>query len=245
MFESFKKLINPKKLLSYGFDTDIHSHLIPGVDDGVQTMQQALKHIKELQSLGIKKIVTTPHIYAGKYNNSANSILPKLEELKSYLITNHCYIKIEAAAEYYLDNIFIENLKNNQPLLTFGSNYVLFELSYINESHLIHEAVYLMLSQGYKPILAHPERYNYYHFNIKKYQELKNLGLLFQLNINSLSGYYENDCKKMAHKLIDTQMIDFVGSDTHHSKHTEALIKSIETPYYKKLLQMPIKNNEI
>lgn len=245
MLNFLKKITAKTENVQYGFYTDMHSHLLPNLDDGVQSFEQALVHIQELQNVGVKKIITTPHIYAGKYNNSANTILPKLAQLKTFLIQNNCQIDIQAAAEYYLDDTFLNNLKSNQPILTFGDDYVLFELSYINESHLIYEAVYTMLSLGYKPILAHPERYNYYHFNMQKYQDLKNLGLLFQLNINALSGYYKNDCRKMAEKLIDAQMIDFVGSDTHHGKHTEALRKSINTKYYKKLLTQSIKNNEL
>lgn len=245
MISNIKSIFGVNSDNKYGFTTDFHSHLLPGLDDGVRTFEQSLELILELKKTGITKIITTPHIYNSKYNNSPETILPKLEELKSYLKTQNCEIEIEAAAEYYLDDFFLNKIKNNEPLLTFGDKHILFELSYINESHLIHEAVYLLLSNGYSPILAHPERYNYYHFNLNKYQILKNYGLSFQLNINSLSGYYEDDCKKMAQKLIDADMIDFVGSDTHHGNHILALQKSLNSTYYKKLLSKDIKNNEL
>lgn len=245
MLNFTKSLFSQKDIIRYGFQTDFHSHLLPNLDDGSKSFEQSLELIQHLQSFGVEKIITTPHIYSTKYKNSPTTILPRLEELKKYLLENNCNIEIQAAAEYYLDEILLEKLRINEPLLTFGNKNLLFELSFINESRLITEAVFLMLSQGYKPILAHPERYMYYHFECDKLEEIRNSGIGLQLNINSLSGYYGENERKMAQKLIDANLIDYVGSDTHHLKHIESLKLSLNTLHYKKLLKNNIKNNEL
>lgn len=239
----WNQLFVEKKSISYGFEVDFHSHLLPNIDDGVKSFEESAQLIVELKQLGIKKIITTPHTIAGHYPNTSEIILNKLGELKSYLISQKIDIQIEAASEYYLDETLLNKLKNNEKLLTFGDNFLLFELSYINASALLDEAIFEMQLKGYTPILAHPERYNYYNASVDKYEEIKNKGVYFQLNINSLSGYYTDFSKKTAEKLIDANLIDFVGSDTHHIRHIQSLQKSVQLPYYKKLLEKGVKNN--
>lgn len=239
----WNNLFSNDKSISYGFEVDFHSHLLPNIDDGVKSFEESALLINELKALGIKKIITTPHTIAGHYPNTNEIILNKLAELQLYLTSKQIEIQIEAASEYYLDETLIQKIKNNEKLLTFGDNFLLFELSYINESALLTEAIFEMQIKGYKPILAHPERYSYYKSDIEKYKEIKDKGVYFQLNINSLSGYYNESAKKTAEKLIDANLIDFVGSDTHHDRHIQSLKKSVQLPYYKKLLNKDILNN--
>jgi tyrosine-protein phosphatase YwqE len=228
-----------------GVNTDIHSHLIPAIDDGVKTVQESVNIIKTLHKMGVNRIITTPHIMLDTYKNSSQTIIPGLEAVRSELDTQKIPVKIEAAAEYYLDEGIMEKLEKEQPLMTFGDNYLLFETSYINENGYFKTAVFNMKAQGYKPILAHPERYSYVYGNFKKLEEMYELGVYFQLNTNSLSGYYDKNAQKTAHKLIDAQMIDFIGSDCHGMRHINALKESIKTTYFEKLLQLELKNDAV
>jgi protein-tyrosine phosphatase len=210
----FKKKKNFEGLLS---TTDLHSHLLPGIDDGVQSIEEALIVIKGFINLGFKKLVTTPHIMYDFYKNDADIITEKLAEVKKALVEASLDIEIEAAAEYYLDENFLALINSDSKLLSFGDNYLLFELSFMTKPLTIKEAVFSMQTKGYKPVLAHAERYLYYHDSIKDLQELSNNGVLLQLNLLSLLGYYSKSVKKMANKLIEKEMISFIGSDCHNA----------------------------
>jgi len=225
---------------------DIHSHLLPGIDDGVENFTEALDMVKRFSALGYKKLITTPHIMGDFYKNTPSGINDKLKELKRLVIESEIKIVLEASAEYYLDEWFIASLKKSEPLLSFGENkYVLFETSYINEPAQLHEAIFLMKAIGYKPILAHPERYTYLYSSFEKYKEIKDKGVLFQLNTNAISGYYSPTAQKFAEKLIDNNMIDFIGSDCHGIRHMNALDKSMKSRLYSKLLKLDLLNNTL
>ncbi|MBI4930747.1 MAG: hypothetical protein HY841_08295 [Bacteroidetes bacterium] len=219
---------------------DVHSHFIPGIDDGAQTMEDSISLIKSFHDLGYKKVITTPHILADGYPNTSEIILRGLEKVRVALKTEGIPIQIEAAAEYYIDFDFGRKIEQEK-LLTFGKsapnktsgNYLLFEISFLNPPDNLEQIIFKLLTSGYKPVLAHPERYNFWHHKFEKYEQLKEKGLLFQLNINSLTGYYSYETKKVAEHLIEKNMIDFLGSDCHHSGHVN-LIKT-EAVYQKSL----------
>jgi protein-tyrosine phosphatase len=224
---------------------DMHSHLLPGLDDGSETMEDSIILIKEFASLGYKKLITTPHIMGDFFKNTPEMISSKLIELKKAVAEEGIDIQLEAAAEYYLDEWFITKLKTPETLLTFGDNYLLFETSYINESSQLNEVIFQIKSIGLKPVLAHPERYTYLYPDFNKCREIHDKGVLFQLNLNSLSGYYSKASQDLAKKLIDNEMVSFVGSDCHGIRHIEALKKSRQTKYYLKALQLNIFNNNL
>ena len=211
---------------------DVHSHFIPGIDDGAQTMEDSIALIREFHDLGYKKVITTPHILSDGYPNTPEIILGGLEKVRVALKTEGIPIQIDAAAEYYVDFDFERKLKE-QKLLTFGKNYLLFEVSYINAPDNLERVIFQMQTNGYKPVLAHPERYPFWVRNFEMYEKLKEKGVLFQLNINSVTGYYSKQTRQTAEMLIEKNMIDFLGSDCHHSGHT-SLIKS-SAVYYKAL----------
>ncbi|HWZ21256.1 MAG TPA: CpsB/CapC family capsule biosynthesis tyrosine phosphatase [Cytophagaceae bacterium] len=221
---------------------DMHSHILSGIDDGADTIADSLILLRELQSLGYKKIITTPHIMGDFFKNTPEIIFPKLEELKKKSKEEGIHIEIEAAAEYYLDEWFMERLKNNEKLLTFGDNYLLFELSYINPSAFVDEAIFMLKSQGYNPVLAHPERYTFWHGNTKMLKEIHDRGVILQVNINSLIGYYSKNTQKMAEELIDLGLVKMLGSDCHGIRHIDALKKARKTKHYKKALSNLINN---
>lgn len=196
---------------------DIHSHLLPGLDDGVKSIEESMYILRILQQLGYQKVITTPHVMHDHYPNSSVDILSKLEEVKKALKTHQIKIKIEAAAEYYLDEKFIDKLEKKERFLTFGDNYLLFETSFFNKPAFLEDAIFTMNTQGYKPVLAHPERYGYLQQDIKLAGRLKNMNAYLQMNLLSCTDFYSVEVKKFARKLLKANLIDFVGSDCHNA----------------------------
>jgi tyrosine-protein phosphatase YwqE len=226
-------------------NVDIHSHLIPNIDDGAKDMQSSIILVEELHDLGYKKLIITPHI-SNLFPNSKNQIIDGYLNLKKELFKKSIDIEIEVAGEYYIDEYF-EKIIQKEELLSFGDErYLLFEFSYFTPPYDIENIVYDMILKGYKPVLAHPERYPYLHNSIEEYQELKDIGVLFQININSINGYYSKEIKKVTELLIKNGMVDFIGSDTHHIRHIKSLRKSLSKTLYKKIFKYnKILNNTL
>jgi tyrosine-protein phosphatase YwqE len=200
------------------FGTDIHSHLIPGIDDGSPDMDSSIDMIRKFVDLGYKKIITTPHVMCDYYKNTPEIILKGLDDVKRELINQNINIDITVAAEYNLDD-GLEELIEKKQLLTFGDNHVLFELPFMSEPQNFQETVFNLQMAGYKPILAHTERYTYWYKNFEKYEELKSKGVLLQMNLLSLTGHYSPQTKKIAEKMVDADLIDAVGTDCHRIEH--------------------------
>jgi protein-tyrosine phosphatase len=218
--------------------TDMHSHFIPGIDDGAKTMEDSLELIKGMQELGYKKVITTPHIMSDYYRNTPEIILGGLEKVRAALKENNIDMEIEAAAEYYTDYDLEEKIEKKE-LLTFGDNYVLFELPFISEPAILGSVTFNMQTAGYRPILAHVERYTFWHRDFNKCIDMKDKGVLLQLNINSLTGFYGPDVKKIGERLIDEDMIDIVGSDCHHMNHIQLMKECRTQKYLHKILEKP------
>ena len=188
--------------------------------------------------MGYRKLITTPHIMTDYYKNTPDIILGGLDKLKNELVKNNIDIEIEAAAEYMLDDGFEAKLMNGK-LLTFGDNYVLVEMSYMVEPINLASLLFEMQMQGYKVVLAHPERYNYWHGQFNKYQEMHDRNVYLQMNINSLTGWYSEASQKIARKLIEENMIRFLGSDLHNENYLIELKKSRHFPLLQGLLENP------
>lgn len=203
--------------------TDMHSHFVPGIDDGAQTVEDSIALIQRMQQMGYSQIVTTPHIKVDHYPNTPFTINTALDELKQEMAARGINMPIRAAAEYYLDDYFVQLLNSDEPLLTVWGNEVLVEISFMFEPLQLSEVLFSLQAKGYTPIMAHPERYLYYHQDFDKYEELKNRGCYLQLNINSLTGYYGKPVKQVAEKLLDLGWYDYCGSDMHHIKHADVL----------------------
>lgn len=197
---------------------DFHSHLLFGIDDGAKTFTETLHLTKSLINLGITEIITTPHVMQHVWDNTKESIVSKLNEVKELLEQEGISISFHAAAEYLMDDNFVK-LFQSQSLLTLKENYVLVEMSYINAPIQLYDILFELQVAGYKPVLAHPERYTFYHRNYGEYQKLKKAGCLFQLNLLSVVGYYGGKVAQVAQKLLTDGIIDFASSDTHHHKH--------------------------
>ncbi len=221
-------------------DVDIHSHLIPAIDDGAKNIERSIELILSLKEMGYKKLITTPHI-SDMFPNTSTIILEGYKALKVELAKREIDIEIEVAAEYYADDHF-EELLSKRDILTFGKEkYLLFELSYFTPPKDLESLVNDIKLAGYTPVLAHPERYLYFHDGIDDYINVKSMGVLFQINLNSIVNYYSDEVTKIAKQLILYGLVDFIGSDTHHRRHTKFLKESFSHALYQKVF----KNNTI
>ena len=229
--------------------TDMHSHLLPGLDDGAETVEHSVELLRQLQALGYRKLIMTPHIMGDFYRNTPEGIRGALAALrKAAAAAGITGMELDCAAEYYLDESFGRRLEENEPLLTFGGEQrlVLFETSYINEPFNLTETIFNLQAAGYQPVLAHPERYTYLYGRFEELAQIREQGVLLQVNLNSLTGYYSAGAKRVAEKLIDAGLVDLLGTDTHHLKHLDTLrTKVLISPYLAKALALPLLNNTL
>ncbi len=240
MFHFLKKKVVLKDLIPSNH-VDIHSHLLPGIDDGASTIDDTLFLIKGLQDLGFTQCVTTPHIMTSVWDNTPE-IIDSAYQSTAAALQNEGGLSLRYAAEYMIDPHFV-TLFQSGTLVTLKENYVLVEISYLTAPIQLYTILFDLQIAGYRPVLAHPERYIYYHQNLLEYEKLKNAGCLLQLNLLSTVGYYGVEVAKTAESLLKKGMIDFVGSDVHHGKHLQAfsnkvLLKDISP------LQKAIENNQ-
>jgi protein-tyrosine phosphatase len=238
----FKKKENTPRLV---LKTDMHSHLLPGLDDGVKSFEESYQIIRHFEGLGYKKLITTPHVMQDVYRNTNDSILLTLQKLKTYLQEKNSPMQIEAAAEYYLDEDLLRKLNNSEPLLTFGNQYLLFETNFLNEPLNLKDFIFIASTQGYKLILAHPERYLYLYNNFSKVEDLLNRGVQFQINISSVTGYYSKQAQSMAYELINRGWVHWLASDCHHMMHAQLVNTARQNKYFQKALTLPLLNNTI
>jgi tyrosine-protein phosphatase YwqE len=217
MLSFFKSKPKLSELIPMGY-VDIHSHILPGIDDGAQNLEDTKFLLEEMRQLGFTKVFTTPHTMNNVWNNTPETIENALTKVKSNLSLP---FEIQAASEYLLDESVITKAKNKE-LLTLKNNYVLVELSYLNAPIQLYDFLYQLQLSGYHVVLAHPERYTYFHSNKKEYQKLKKAGCLFQLNLLSTVGYYGKDAADISNYLLKEDFYDFTGSDIHHKNHIKA-----------------------
>jgi protein-tyrosine phosphatase len=207
---------------------DIHSHLLPGIDDGAKTVSDTLRLINAFEKIGVSQFITTPHISHYLWNNSPETILRNHSETTILLAEKDIKKPFRAAAEYFMDDWFEKHFITEK-LLALKDNYVLVEMSYMNPPVQLYKILFDLQVAGYKPVLAHPERYLFYHKNFPEYEKLKKAGCLFQLNLLAVVGYYGEEIMKIAEQLLKRGMYDFVGTDVHHDNHIEALNKKVRT----------------
>jgi protein-tyrosine phosphatase len=221
--------------------TDVHSHLLPGIDDGVKTLEESAAAIAKLQTLGFTKFITSPHVHE-LYRNSTETILQKVSEVQAYLKAQNNSATISTIAEYNLDEWLLKKVEERVPLLTFHQNHLLFETNFFSEPLVLNDFIFKVTLQGYKPVLAHPERYAYLVNNRARIEDLLDRGVLFQLNTLSLSGAYGPTVEKLARFLIDQKYVHLIGSDCHSLQHAETLQLAMKTKYYTKVAQLPLLN---
>lgn len=242
MFNFFSRSSEPIKLW---FDTDIHCHLIPGVDDGSPDVETSLSLVTGLAELGINRIWASPHVARDTFENTPESLAAAQDELdvamRAYGLGD---IRLSHHAENRVDDLFNENLENGT-LLTLPGNYLLIENSFVQEPWDLDRIIFDLQVRGFRPIMAHPERYLYYHEKPKRYEELHR-NIPFQVNVLSLAGYYGKHVRKMAEELVEAGMVDYLGTDCHGSRHIDCLreyLASRDARRHRDMLASRIRND--
>jgi protein-tyrosine phosphatase len=221
---------------------DIHSHILPGIDDGSPDLPTSLRFVKSLQELGFDQLIATPHIYQELYPNTKETIFSAKDLLQEEMDKAGMSLKLSAAAEYMIDQDF----KINEPFCALDQKHLLIEMSYLNESPGISQTIFDLEIKGYKPILAHPERYTFYFKDRSRLKRFKEKDCLLQLNLLSILGYYGKDVRQMAEVLLKEKMYDFAATDLHHDKHLTTLTEAIQSGRLHDLIgNYGFKNQEI
>uniref|UniRef100_F4C970 protein-tyrosine-phosphatase n=1 Tax=Sphingobacterium sp. (strain 21) TaxID=743722 RepID=F4C970_SPHS2 len=202
--------------------TDMHSHILPGIDDGAKDVETSIALIKGLQSLGYKRFVATPHIISDLHPNTKETIDAAFTQLRQALLAAQLDVEIDYAAEYMMDEMF-EGLMEKGPLLKLADDYVLVETMFMAEPPNLSTVLFDMQTAGYKPVVAHPERYHFVFNKPAKAERMKDRGALLQINALSLTGYYGKHEKHTAIQLLEAGLVDFIGTDIHHERHLKVL----------------------
>lgn len=220
---------------------DIHSHIIPGIDDGAKTIEDSKYLLQSLIELGVDRAYTSPHTSTNIWNNSPEIITEGLEALKVSLPELTQKLDLRVASEYLLDDEFMKLLEKDS-VLTYGDNHILVEFSYLNLPINFQQLFFEIQLKGYIPILAHPERYTYFNNQPEIFRELRKTGVKLQLNLLSLVGYYGLETQKMADTLLKMNLYDFTGTDLHHKNHLKALYEPIKAKHTSELTNLMQKN---
>jgi tyrosine-protein phosphatase YwqE len=227
-------------------ETDLHSHLIPGIDDGSPDIETSLSLIASLHNLGYKKIITTPHIMQERYRNNPEIISQGCLKVQQELKAHDIAVDFRAAAEHLLDPGLLERIERDEPLLTLSGKKLLIEFSFLAPPVQLHHLLYQIQMKGYELVVAHPERYKYFHDKPEKYQELIDMGCELQMNLLSLAGHYGKGIKKAALKLLENQYVSYLGTDLHHQRHIEELHQLLKDYHVmKRLEEYPWKNKSL
>jgi protein-tyrosine phosphatase len=223
LFSIFKKSSPDRTGIFRALRCDVHSHLIPGIDDGAEDMDGSLRLIRGMLALGYERIITTPHINANLFPNTPESIRAGETSVIKRLREEGIGVDFRAAAEYLMDDAFVRLLSEDEPLLTLKDNLVLVELSFAVPAINLRDILFQLQLKGYQPVLAHPERYLYFGANKGWYDQIRDAGCLFQINLLSIIGYYGKESRRLAEYLLKRKYVDFLGSDLHHEQHLQAL----------------------
>jgi len=221
---------------------DMHNHLLPGIDDGAVNAAQSLELIRAMGELGFIKFHCTPHIFTECYPNTPATIHAALTDTKALLIKEGLNIEVHAAAEYMLDETFTVS----KDLMCLPGRHILIEMSYYAELPGIEQIIFELRTMDFNVILAHPERCAFYHKRPGRYRRLKDMGVLFQLNLLSLSGYYGNEVKQCAGYLLKEKSYDVAGTDLHHQRHLKILQQEVcSGRLFQAIGHYPFKNKEL
>ncbi len=240
MLSLFKSKPQLRQVLDTSY-IDIHSHILPGIDDGAKNNQDSELLLNGMIALGFKKSITTPHTIKNSWDNTKEKITTTTATLCIDFPEQSERLQLACASEYYLDDNFVTQFQN-EDLLTLKNKHVLVEMSYMSAPLQLYDILFELQLKGYTPVLAHPERYSFYHNSFENYMQLKKAGCLFQMNLLSSVGYYGDDVMQTANNLLKSDLIDFVGSDMHHKGHLDAFENKVRIPSIKKL-QQAISNN--
>lgn len=223
MFRLFKRKYTPRPIFE-ALGTDMHCHLVPQVDDGSKCFEESVECLKTLKAVGYKKVYITPHFQYPRFQNDEDDIRRRYEDLKQRALAEGVEIEMAGVGgEYRIDSGFKKRLENPRFLQVAGK-YVLVELSLHQQMMGCDEMIFDMQMSGYEVILAHPERYPYLNVAGARMEQLKNQGVFFQINVLSLGGFYGDEAKKRAYQMLERGWVEFMGTDTHNTMYSQALI---------------------
>lgn len=207
----FRKRISLQDSGIFSGFTDWHSHILPGVDDGVRTMGESLEILRLYEELGVRSVWLTPHIMEDIPNTTVH-LRERFAELQASYSGS---VELHLAAENMLDGLFEERLEKND-LLPLGENgdHLLVETSCFSPPMDLYGILERIKAKGYYPVLAHPERYGY--MEKEEYRRIKDMGVKLQLNLPSIAGMYGDRIKKKATLLLNGKAITCTGTDIHH-----------------------------
>jgi tyrosine-protein phosphatase YwqE len=240
MLSLFKSKPKLAELIPSGY-VDIHSHILPGIDDGAQKIKDAEFLLESMIDFGFSKVITTPHTMKNVWDNTTNSIGDAYNLVHSELPELSKQVALQYASEYFLDENLIR-LAQQEKLLTLKDNFILIEMSYLNAPIQLYDFLFELQLKGYQLVLAHPERYNYFHSNKKEFAKLKKAGCLFQLNLLSTVGYYGKNVADISDYLLKNDLYDFTGSDIHHQNHIKAFQNKLAFNNGEKITEVMEKN---
>ena len=231
MFNIFKKNKEPGALF---YHTDVHCHLLPGVDHGSPDVETSLHLLRREMEMGIDHIIATSHVTKSTFENTPATLVPAYQTLCKAVEDAGMDMRIDLSAEYRIDDFSLEQFKREEYLL-FPNRYILLENSFQQEILGMDELMFDMQLKEISPILAHPERYEYYARKRQRYAALHNMGVLFQVNILSFTGYFGTGARDTARWMLENDYIDYLGSDMHCEKHADIIAQYITTKEYRKM----------
>lgn len=232
----------PKKISP--FVVDVHSHILPGLDNGSESIEDTVSLLREMSADGIKKVIATPHIMGDFYTNTTETINRVRDRVLSEVFTKNIPISIEMSAEYFLDVSFVALIESNKPLLTFGAKYLLFETTMIGLPSFLEDATKRIQEKDLKPVMAHPERYYYLQQNYELAHQLHESGILFQINTTSLQSQHL-PTRSLAEYLISENLTNFMGSNTHNRRDWAISKVAVQSKYYALAVEKGLLNQEL
>lgn len=233
MFNFFK---HKKENTQLFYHTDVHCHILPGVDHGSQNVGESLAMLKAQMEMGINRVILTSHTTAETFENTPETLTEAYHVLCEAVKKEGLDVELEVSSEYRIDEYWTEMYEQGR-ILPMPGNYILLENSFIQELISIDTLLFDLQCKGYHPILAHPERYRYYHQRRERYSKLHASGVKFQVNILSLAGYFGGGARENAMWLIDNNMVDMLGSDMHNMEHARIIKNYINSKGWRKLSQ--------
>lgn len=234
MFNLFKR--KPKELVTLFYNTDVHSHILPGVDHGSQDVDDSLEMLEAELSMGINRVMCTSHVTAETFENTPETLHAAYDELKAAVEREKIPVEIFVSAEYRIDEYWHKEWEAGH-IVPMPGNYVLLENSFVQELIGIDDMMFDLQTSGYSPILAHPERYRYYYDRHDRLRKLHSASVSFQVNILSLAGYFGDGARKAAVWLIENGLCDMLGSDMHSMEHAYVIKDYIQSRDWKKLCE--------
>lgn len=215
--------------------TDLHSHVCPGIDDGARDASRSVQLVEAMQELGFTRMVVTPHVTDEVFPNTPQVIHESYIRLQEACRLADLHMAFNCSAEYRIDELLFQLLEERQ-VRPLPGGYLLVENSWMQEPMNLTGFLFeVRNTYGFKPVLAHPERYVYYHRHRERYRELHDAGILFQVNLLSLAGHYDKACRQAGEWLLEQKMVDFIGSDLHRASHIESIRRYLASSDYHRL----------